>query len=506
MPRRLRRLTLAAALLAALPAVGAAQDLKTFEKNVTQFQLDNGMTFIVVERHSAPVVSFHTYANVGSVDEVKGITGIAHMFEHMAFKGTTTIGTKDWPKEKAAEDGMDKIYDEIRAERAKGRHSDAEKIARLQEEFTKAQEEADKYIEHDEYEEALTRAGGSGLNASTWYDATQYYISLPSNKVELWMALESQRFLDPVLREFYKEKNVVAEERRMRTENQPFGKLLEEVLTASYKAHPYGEPPIGHMTDINSYTRAEAEKFFDTYYGPGNLTVGIVGDVDPAQVKKMAGLYFGRIPARPAPPIVETVEPEQLGERRIVVEDPTQPLVIITYHKPDITDPDNPVFETISDIMGNGRTSRLYTVLVKEKKIAIAAGGISGIIGNKYPGLFLFYAVPAQGHSAAECEEAILAEIEKLKTEPVTAEELEKSKTRSRASLVRGMQSNMGMAVSLAEHQVLQGDWRTLFTELDDLNRVTAEDVQRVSDEYFKRTNRTVGTLKTAEKPLDAES
>jgi predicted Zn-dependent peptidase len=394
-------------------------------------------------------------------------------------------------------DRMDAVYAELQAERDKGRLGDAAKIEKLEADFKALQEEADKYIEHDEYEEALERSGGSGLNAGTWYDATQYYLSLPSNKLELWMSLESERFLDPVFREFYKERDVVMEERRMRTDNQPFGKLIEETVSTAFKAHPYGEPPIGHMSDLKSFSRTEAQKFFQTYYGPSNLTAVVVGDADPKQVKQYAETYFGRIPSRPAPPVVETVEPEQLGERRVTIEDPSQPLVMIVYHKPDANDPDNAVFDTITDIMGAGRTSRLYTSLVKEKKIAIAAGGFSGLLGNKYPNLFVFFAVPAQGHTPDECEAAIYEEIDKLKNELVTADELKKSKTRSRASLVRQLQSDNGLAAQLAEYQVIYGDWRKLFTQLDDLNAVTAEDVKRVAGATFKASNRTVGTLKT---------
>jgi predicted Zn-dependent peptidase len=313
------------------------------------------------------------------------------------------------------------------------------------------------------------------------------------------MSMESDRFANPVLREFYKERDVVMEERRMSTESQPIGRLMEEFMAIAYKAHPYGEPIVGHMSDIETLTRAEAETFFKKYYGPSNLTIAIVGDVTPKEIKRLAEIYFSRIQSVPKPDPVETVEPPQLGQRRVVVEDPSQPFVLIGYHKPGINHPDNAVFDAITDIVGMGRTSRLYKSLVKDKKIAVAASGFQGLPGNKYPGLFLYFAVPAKGHTSQQCEEAIYTEIERLKTEPVTPQELEKAKTRSRASLIRQLDSNRGLAAELTFYQVVTGDWRNLFKQLDKIDKVTAEDIQRVANEYFTSKNRTVGVIETSQ-------
>ncbi|OHB61120.1 MAG: peptidase M16 [Planctomycetes bacterium RBG_13_46_10] len=484
------------AMVAVLSGPAKAQDLSEFEKRITVFTLDNGLKFIVLERHEAPVVSFHTYANVGSVDEVKGITGLAHLFEHMAFKGTKTIGTQNYRAEAKAMTKEDKAFLAIKAEERKGDKADKEKLEELQKRFEEAQKEAQEYLVHDEFEEIYSRNGASGFNAYTSWDATQYIVSLASNKTELWMSLESDRFLNPVIREFYKERNVVMEERRM-MENNPQGRLVEDFMASAYKAHPYGEPIVGHMSDIQTITRAEAEAFFKKYYGPGNLTIAIVGDVQPEEIEKMARRYFGRVPGGPKPEPVETVEPPQRGERRVVVEDLSQPIVIIGYHKANINHPDNAVFDCLSDIVGTGRTSRLYKSLVKEKKIAIEASGFQGMPGNKYAGLFLFYAVPAKGHTNQECEEAIYAEIEKLKTEFVTPEELKKSKTRIRADIIRQLDSNDGLAALLTFYDVVTGDWRNLFKQLDDIEKVIADDVQRVAKEYFTSKNRTVGAIET---------
>jgi predicted Zn-dependent peptidase len=484
-------------MAALFPSFTTAQDVAQFEKRMTEFTLENGLKFLVLERHGALVVSFHTYADVGASDEVRGITGLAHLFEHMAFKGTKTIGTRDYKAEKKAMAKIDEAFLALKAERRKGEKADKARLEQLENQFREAQEQAQKYLVHDEYEETFSREGSAGFNAYTSHDATQYIVSLPSNKVELWMMMESDRFAHPVLREFYKEKDVVMEERRLGVESQPVGRLLEEFMAVAYKAHSYGDQVVGHMSDLETMTRAEAETFFKKYYSPSNLTIAIVGDVNPQQIRKLATEYFSGIPSGPKPDPVETVEPPQLGERRVVVEDPSQPFVLIGYHKPDIHHPDDAVFDAITDVVGMGRTCRLYRSLVKEKRIAVYASGFQGMPGAKYPSLFLFYAVPAKGRTNQECEEAIYTEIEKLKSEPLTPEELAKAKTRARAGLIRQLDSNSGLAAMLTFYEVVTDDWRNLFEQLDKIDKVTAEDIQRVAKEYFTTKNRTVGIIQT---------
>jgi predicted Zn-dependent peptidase len=487
-----------------LTQISPAQNLAEFEKKVTEFTLDNGLKFILVERHEAPVVSFLTYADVGSVDEIKGITGIAHIFEHMAFKGTDKIGTSDYEAEKAAMERMDRIFAELKKERRKGDRADKARLEALQKQLEEAQQEAQKYLVHDEFEQAIERQGGVGLNATTAQDATRYFYSLPSNKIELWMSLESERFLHPVLREFYKEKDVVMEERRL-GENNPIGRLIEDFLATAYKAHPYGEPVVGHMSDLQTITREEAEAWFAKYYGANNLTIAIVGDVNPKEIRAMAETYFGRLPKGEKPESVETVEPEQQGERRCTVVAQSQPVLIIGYHRPDINHADNAVLDAITDIMGTGRTSRLYKKLVQEKKISINSGAFSGLTGDKYPGLFNFYSIAAKDHTNKENEEAIYEEINRLKTELVTAAELQKAKTRARADLIRQLNSNFGLAFQLSFYQVVTDDWRNLFRQLERIEKVTAEDVKRVANQYFTDKNKTVGTIETEKKEEEAE-
>ncbi len=486
-------------LVLAVLSGASAQNLETFEESVTEFELDNGLRFIILERHDAPVVSFHTYADVGAVNEVKGITGMAHVFEHMAFKGTETVGTTNREKERIAMEKVDEIFHRIRDVRNAPGPPDSARITELTEQFEAAKKEAQQYVVNNELGNAIDRAGGTGLNASTSSDGTRYYYNLPSNKAELWFSLESGRFLNPVLREFYVEKDVVMEERRTRVGSQPFGRLLEEFLAAAFKAHPYGEPTIGHMSDLETMTRDEAREFFETYYGANNLTIAIVGDVDPDQMRRLAETYFSRLSERPEPPAVETEEPEQIGERRVIIRERSQPLLIMGYHKGSMHSDDAATFRVISDILGRGRTSRFHRTLVQDQQIATNVQAISGYPGQKYPNLFLTFAVPSRGHTADTTERVILSQLDSLKTEPVSPEELEKAKTRARADLIRQLRSNSGLAGQLAYYEATTGDWRNLFTRLDAIQAVTTEDIQRVARETFVRSNRTVGEIRTTD-------
>ena len=495
--RRHQAVLLIACLCSRIPLT--AQDgFKAVQSQVVEHTLKNGLRFLILPRHDAPVVSFHTYVNVGSVNESRGITGLAHIFEHLAFKGTSDIGTKDYKKEKPALDALDKAWGAWRIEALKGAAADSSRMTELRTAFDKAQLRASDLIENGELDKVIEQQGGVGLNAGTTADATQYYLNLPSNKIELWFSLESSRFLDPVIRDFYKEKDIVMEERRMRTESDPVGKLVEEFLAVAYKAHPYKEPTIGHMSDLQGITRDEALAFFKKYYIPSNMVIAIVGDVDPKEAIRLAEMYFGRLPAAAPPPDVRTVEPLQQSERSVTLHEESQPILLIGYKKGSAKDPDAAVFDAIEDIMSSGRTSRLYKSLVRDKKLAIEADGFSGFPGQKYPNLFAFFVVPAQGKTNAECLAAVNEAIEKLKTEPVTDDELKAVKTRARAALIRSLADNAGMASQLAFYQVITGDWRNLFREVDAINAVTTADIKRVANAVFVNSNRTIGTIEPA--------
>jgi len=497
---RLARLSVVLLTILAFPQDKGGLSLADFEKSVTEFTLSNGMKFIVVERHQVPVVAFELYVDVGAADETSGMTGVSHLFEHMAFKGTPAIGTANATAEKKAMSAQDTAYLALETERLKGPQADPEKLKKLAAAFEEAGKPLEKLSEGDLFSKILERNGEQGLNANTDVDSTQYTLSLTSNKLELWFSMESARFLDPVLREYYKERDVVLEERNMRTDSDPQGKLFEEFLHAAYKAHPYGQPVVGHRSEISVLRRNEAEKYFKDHYVASALTAAIVGDVDPKEVKRLAENYFGRLPKRPRPEPIRSIEPMQEGERRVEVEAAAQPLLILGYHKPSIMDKDRAVFAAIGDILGGGRTSWLYKSLVKEKKIAVQANAGDGFPGNKYPNLFVVFVTPSAGHSAAEDLKAVEEQVERLKTEKISPQQLQEVKTRTRAGVIRSLRSMEGLAGALAANQALEGDWRQLFKDIDEIGQVTADDIQRVAKTYFQKKNRTVGMIVAPEK------
>lgn len=483
-----------------IPGLLAAQSLQDFEKKVTEFTLPNGLTFLIIQRHEAPVVSFHTYVNAGSVDDKSGQTGLAHMFEHMAFKGTPAIGTKNWPEEKKALAAVEVVYDRLDGERNKAYRADPKKIAELQTELKTAIDKANSYVVENAYPAIVEENGGEGLNAGTAEDQTTYFYNFPSNRIELWFLLESERFLHPVFREFYKERDVVREERRMRTESSPTGKLFEQLLDTAFAAHPYKTSPIGWASDIENLREPEAEAYFKQYYRPSNITIGIAGDVDPVQAKKFAEKYFGRLPAGPRPPVVHTVEPEQVGEKRVGVQSSAQPLLLIGYKRPDQYSKDDIPLDVLSDVLSDGRTGILYKDMVRDKKMALDAETGATFPGGKYPSLFAFLVVPASGHTTDENEKEIATLIERVKTQKVDEESLQREKTKLRASLIHQLDSNSGLAQQLAFYQANYGDWRKMFTQIDDYDKVTADDVMRVAKKYLVTEHSTVAYTYIPEK------
>ncbi len=461
-------------------------------EKITEFTLDNGLKFIVMENHDAPVVSFVTYADVGGTDEPDGKTGVAHFLEHLAFKGTTKIGTTNYQEEKDLLTRLDQVFMEMKAAKKSGNEAQAKKLA---ETFEKVQAEASTYIQQNAFGRIVETAGGVNINAATSPDSTVYFYSFPSNKLELWMSLESERFLDPVFREFYKEQNIILEERRMRTENSPIGKMVEAFLDTAFTEHPYKRPTIGYNEDIRNLSRQDVQEFFDIYYGPNNLNISIVGDVKPEQVKQLAQVYFGRYPAKPEPPKVTKIEPKQTAIREVTLKLASQPWYLEGYHTPALSHPDNAVYQVISSLLSSGRTSRLYKSLVEEKQVALVAQGFNGFPANKYPNLMLFYAATSPKSSVEEVAQALSLEIEKLKTQPVSQKELERVKNQLRAGLLRSLDSNLGMGKALVEYQVKTGSWRNLFDQIQAIEAVTAADIQRVAKTTLTPENRTIGRI-----------
>ena len=462
---------------------------------VTEFTLDNGMKFIVLERHQAPVVSFMLYAKVGATNEIDGHTGIAHYLEHLAFKGTPKIGAQDYPAEQQVLDELDQTFNQLLTAEADGR---TEQAMRLQQRLAELQEKAADFVKQNEYGQIIEQAGGVGLNATTGAEATRYFYNLPANKLELWMSLESERFIEPVFREFFREKDVILEERRLRVDNSPIGQMVEKFLETAFDVHPYRRPIIGYETDLYQATREDIQDFYDTYYGPSNLLAAVVGDVDPNQVKQFAEDYFGRYNTRSSPPDLNVEEPPQTAPREFTLELASEPWYLEGYHRPALTHPDHVVYGMIESILVGGRTTRLYKSLVEDSQVALNVGSINGFPGDKHPNIFLLYGLTAPDHTVNEVGALIDQELTRLKTELVSSEELLRVKTQARASLLRTLSSNRGMASLLAEYEAKTGNWRNVFEELTAIEAVTAEDVQRVAQDTFQPNNRTIGKLISA--------
>jgi predicted Zn-dependent peptidase len=321
---------------------------------------------------------------------------------------------------------------------------------------------------------------------------------MPENRLELWAWLESSRLSDTVPREFYKERDVVIEERRMRNDSNPEGRLFEQFLATAYVAHNYGRSSIGWPSEVSQINATEAMEFHKKYYVGSNIVVSVVGDVKASEALPMLERYFSRVPAGPKPEEMTTIEPKQFAEKTLVIREATQPIYIEGYHRPDYHDPNDAAYDAISDIMSNGRVSRLYRSLVRDQQIAAAAEGVSPYPGDKYPGLFVFFAVPLPGHTPAEIRDAIHKEIARLKTADVTDDELAMYKTRTRADLLRGLADNQGLANSLVEYQTRYGDWRELFRQLDRVDKVTKADIRTVANKVFVDSNRTEAWIETA--------
>ncbi|MDR9418612.1 M16 family metallopeptidase [Gracilimonas sp.] len=475
-----------------------AQYLEEFEEKVTEFTLDNGLHFIIIERHDAPVASFYTHVDVGGANEPVGNTGIAHIFEHMAFKGTHYIGTTNWEEEKKVIEEMDQTYQEWLREKYKA-NPDSNILNEKWTEFQELQEEAKQYVVNNEFSQIIEQNGGSGLNASTGADFTNYFYSLPSNRAELWFNLEADRFKNPTYREFYVEKEVVREERRMRTDSNPIGRLIEEFTAVAYTAHPYGRPVVGWNSDITATTIEDAREFYEKYYVPSNITIAIAGDVDPDQMKEFAEMYFSDLPEGEPAPMVTTIEPDQRGERRFTIEGNAQPVMLIGYHGVEESHEDFEALNLLGNIISSGRTSRLYKKLVEEEQLALQVGAFNGFPGSKYQSMFLTLAIPNMSVELDSLEASVYEEIEAVKEGDLTQEELDRARTNIRAGIIRGLNNNTGLASNFASTHATKGDWREVFLRLDRIQEVTLEDLQRVAQDYLVKDNRTVGATVQAD-------
>jgi len=554
----MRRVSLVSVALVLVLAIAGTAFAQTLEEKVQEFELDNGMKFIVVERHEAPVAFGAVAFKVGSIYERPGITGISHLLEHMLFKGTETVGTKDYKKEKPFLEREDQLaeaardlryeleswrlefFDEYAADIVSAFSEDdreatgadrALELELLIEKMTEMgptpemldvyslvefegvnyydlyldlmgleMELYDTMAEHrdliisNEFWETYVNNGARMLNAGTSYDATFYFAYLPANRLELWMLMESDRMMNSTFREFYSEKDVVMEERRM-SENEPEDVLDEAFMATAYTALMYGSPVLGWMTDLENITRQDLIDYYESHYGAQNATGIIVGDVDFDEVKRMAEKYFGQVPAGEPLPHITDIEPAQQGERRLVVRLDAKPNLTIGYHVPKAPHPDAYALDVLSSILSSGRTSRFHKSIYEEQGLTRRAPGASIGPGNKLDPLFQIYAEPKDPHTLEEVEAAIYAEIDRIKVEGVTEREIQRVWNQTDADLVRALGSNMGLAFRVGFYAALRGDWHELLRDMERTKEVTPADVKRVAEKYFTEANRTVGWL-----------
>jgi predicted Zn-dependent peptidase len=552
------------------PARGQWAD-RTLAEKVQEFTLDNGMRFLVVERHEAPVFFATITFKVGAVDERPGITGISHLLEHMMFKGTPTMGTADYQRELpylAREDSLaremmarqdsigswrldileryaldvtaaqlrkpqrpvsgralargeehlspdalgDRIaqLDQVLAALEKtlpdsllsrpALTTDAgvdyvrlfRELKRAERELETTQREHNQVLVQNEFWDTYLRAGARWLNAGTGEDNTTYMVYLPSNQVELWMLMESDRLANQVFRQFYSERNVVQEERRL-GENDPDEQLYEPFMATAFAAHPYGWPIVGWMSDLRHIDRGEVEDQFRRYYNPSNAVATLVGDINPQQIRTLAGRYFSRIPARPKPPEVVTREPQQRGERRLTVQADAGPQLMMGFHVPTTPHPDAYALSVLDGILSSGRTSRFYQSIFERLQLTRDPPQTWVGPGSRYDGLLTISAEPQDPHTLSEVEEAIWTEIERLKSTPPTAWEVQRLKNQLDGAMIRSLDSNPGLAFQLGHVELIRGDWRSILTDREKYQAVTASDIQRVARQYLVRDNVTVG-------------
>ena len=489
---RLRRIFLLALVL--FLGFAQAATAQRLEEKVREHDLENGLKLLVVERHESPTVAAYITLKVGSVDETSETRGVAHLLEHMLFKGTTTIGTSDWAKERPLQEEIEKVGSRLDALQRRS-DADPQERAELRARLAELQEKQQQFVVKDEFSSIYAEHGGVGFNAFTSKDLTSYIISLPSNKVELWAALESERLKNAVMREFYTEREVVKEERRRAYETSPGGLLYENLTANAFLMHPYRNPIIGWMSDIDNLTLEQTRDFFERYYAPVNTVIALVGDIRFEDAVDLVERYFGSMAPGTPVPAVAAQEPPQRGERRVSIAFDAEPQLAVAYRKPTLPHKDDYVFDLIDIILASGRTSRLYQSLVLDKTLATSVRTFGGP-GARYDNVFAITAVPRHPHTPAEVEEAIYAELQRLAREPVPSEELERARNRLRTDRLRFLRGNEGLARMLTYYQTVADDWRYVVTYDEVIATLTAEDVMEAAARYFRPENRTVAVLR----------
>lgn len=465
------------------------------EKKVVKAKLDNGLTVLLLERKFSPTASLYIRYRVGAVDEVKGQSGAAHFLEHLMFKGTSTIGAKNYRAEKKLLSLIEKTGEALDSEKKKKNKADHKRLKRLESRLKKLQARHRQFFIPNEISRHYTENGGLDMNATTGQDITTYYVSLPANKIEIWARLEADRLLNPVFRDFYTERDVILEEWRQRTEASPDGKLYETFMKTAYTTHPYGLPIIGLQEDISLMSPQAIRHIHQKYLSPENIIIAVVGDISPEATLKMIDRYFGRLPRKAARSEAPAPEPPQNGERKAEVLFDASQSLIVGFHKPCAPAAEDYVFDLLETILGKGRTSRLYDQLALKKQLVEKVSVFNGLPASRYDNLFAISARPRHPHTNDEVLAAIAEELEKIKNSLVSEEELAKAKRQMKVDYIKSLDSNAKLASILSYYELLLGDFRYFSRYLSEIEKVSAEDISVAAQKYLTVQNRTVAFL-----------
>lgn len=510
-----RRVLQGSAVLLAWPLLAvvttARADTNAMTKGVQPREavLNNGLKLLLVERHEQPIVAAGVFYKVGGVDDPRGKSGIAHLFEHMLFKGSRVIGTSNYDSEKTLIEQEDRLWakmndemNRMREMKRRGQISDVLDPKQWTAAYTEMKKQYDElvaagreYVKNNELFNLYTTNGGAGLNAGTMEDATMYYVQLPSNKLELFLWLESDRMQNGIMREFYVERDNVREERRLRVESTPTGKYEEAFQAMFWQSHPYGVPVIGWPSEVESITRDDVRDFYRVYYAPNNATVVMVGDFDADKTIEAAKRYFERVPrgAKEPPPVI-TEEPRPTSQKRLNAEAETNPRVRIRFHTVAMRHTDEAALDVAGELL-SGKTGRLYKRLVTKEDVGIGEPR-AGNQSRKYAGSFDVSVTVKEGHDPEAVEKIVLEEIDKLREGEITDRELQKVKNQVLASMVQRLRTNAGLMFQLGLFETF-GDWKYINTSPELQLAVTVDDVHRVVKEYLDPATRTVAIYRT---------
>lgn len=473
----------------------SAIEFENLGSQIKEINLTNGAKLLLLEDDSAPIVHCATIANVGGVNEVPGITGISHFLEHLAFKGTSTIGTSNYELEKVILAQEDAVFAKLLEAKKAGNE---ELVTKYKAELDALEIQASKYVVNNEFSSIYTQNGGSNFNAATSQDFTMYQVSLPSNKLELWFTMETERFSDPIFREFYKERQVILDERLMREVNSPQGKLMKKMMNTAFEVHPYKYTTIGEKEDIENITRQDVNDYFNKYYGAQNLTFVLYGDFNEEKVTEFANEYLSRIPAREKSLPLTIEEPQQTAEKRFTVEYDASPILLVSYHIPEASSSDYEAIEALAAILGQGSTSPLIKSLVYEKKLAQYAYAFPGLPGTKYPHLFNIMLAPNSGVDVEDCITELDSVIANFMSQDISEKDVVSYRKRSKKDYLSGLDSGIYLPIQIGLIDCITGDYTDFFTKLDKIDSLKSRDIKEAANQYLIPSNRIIGVLEKA--------